>query len=44
MIGRISGTLLAKPPPQVLVDVQGVGYETAGPMGPWLDLPRSANP
>ena len=32
MIGRISGTLLGKEPPQVLVDVGGVGYELDVPM------------
>ena len=32
MIGRITGTLLEKNPPQVLVDVQGVGYEIDVPM------------
>jgi Holliday junction DNA helicase RuvA len=26
MIGRLSGTLLEKNPPQILLDVQGVGY------------------
>jgi Holliday junction DNA helicase RuvA len=28
MIGRLVGTLAAKSPPQVLVDVHGVGYES----------------
>ena len=27
MIGRLAGTLLQKNPPQVLVDVHGLGYE-----------------
>lgn len=40
MIGRISGTLLAKHPPQVLVDVQGVGYEIDVPMSSFYDLPE----
>ena len=39
MIGRISGTLLAKQPPQVLVDVQGVGYEIDVPMSTLYELP-----
>ena len=39
MIGRISGTLLAKAPPQVLVDVHGVGYEVDVPMSTFYDLP-----
>ena len=32
MIGRIAGTLLEKNPPQILVDVGGVGYELEAPM------------
>ena len=32
MIGRISGRLLAKTPPHLLVDVGGVGYEIEAPM------------
>ena len=39
MIGRISGTLAEKQPPQVLVDVQGVGYELAVPMSTFFNLP-----
>ena len=39
MIGRISGTLAEKQPPQVLVDVQGVGYEIAVPMSTFFNLP-----
>ena len=27
MIGRITGTLAEKSPPQLLIDVNGVGYE-----------------
>ena len=30
MIGRLTGRLAAKHPPQVLVDVAGVGYELDG--------------
>ena len=40
MIGRISGTLLEKNPPQVLVDVQGVGYELDVPMSTFYNLPN----
>ena len=32
MIGRLSGQLLEKSPPRVLVDVGGVGYEVDVPM------------
>ena len=31
MIGRLSGTLLEKNPPQILLDVQGVAYEVDVP-------------
>ena len=27
MIGRLKGILLEKQPPEILLDVQGVGYE-----------------
>ena len=39
MIGRLSGALVAKNPPQVLVDVQGVGYEVDVPMSTFYNLP-----
>ena len=39
MIGRIAGVLAAKPPPQVLVDVGGVGYEIDVPMSTFYNLP-----
>jgi len=39
MIGRLSGTLLEKNPPQILVDVQGVGYELDVPMSTFYHLP-----
>lgn len=41
MIGRISGKLLAKHPPQIIVDVQGVGYEIDVPMSTLYQLPAS---
>lgn len=39
MIGRLSGNLLEKTPPQVLVDVHGVGYEVSVPMSTFYNLP-----
>ena len=33
MIGKLTGTLGDKNPPQVLVDCQGVGYEVTVPLG-----------
>ena len=39
MIGRIAGKLLEKHPPQVLVDVNGVGYEIHVPMSTFYNLP-----
>jgi Holliday junction DNA helicase RuvA len=39
MIGRLSGVVAGKAPPQVLVDVQGVGYEVAVPMSTFCNLP-----
>lgn len=39
MIGRLSGRLLRKQPPQVLLDVGGVAYEVDVPMSTFYDLP-----
>jgi len=39
MIGRLTGILLEKNPPQVLVDVHGVGYEVDVPMSTFYNLP-----
>jgi len=39
LIGRLSGTLLEKHPPQVLVDVGGIGYEIDVPMSTFYNLP-----
>ena len=41
MIGRLSGVLLEKNPPQVLVDVQGLGYEVDVPMSTFYNLPAN---
>ena len=40
MIGRLSGILLEKNPPQVLLDVGGVGYEIDVPMSTFYNLPK----
>jgi len=39
MIGRLSGILLEKNPPQLLLDVQGVAYEVDVPMSTFYNLP-----
>lgn len=41
MIGRISGILIEKNPPQILIDVQGLGYLVEVPMSTFYDLPNS---
>jgi holliday junction DNA helicase RuvA len=41
MIGRITGVLVEKRPPQVLVDVQGVAYELDVPMSTFYNLPAA---
>ena len=41
MIGRISGRLVEKHPPQIVVDVQGVGYEVDVPMSTFYNLPAT---
>ena len=40
MIGRLSGTLLEKSPPQILVDVNGLGYDVEVPMSTFYNLPN----
>ena len=41
MIGRITGTLIEKNPPAVLVDCNGVGYEIDVPMSTLYNLPEA---
>ena len=40
MIGRLSGTLVEKNPPQILLDVRGVAYEVDVPMSTFYNLPN----
>jgi len=39
VIGRLTGKLLEKNPPSLLIDVQGVGYEVDAPMSTFYALP-----
>ena len=43
MIGRLHGKLIEKTPPQVLVDVGGVGYEVDVPMSTFCNLPAEGS-
>ena len=44
MIGRLSGTLVAKHPPALMIDVGGVGYELEAPMSTFYELPEAGKP
>ena len=44
MIGKLTGQLLAKNPPEVLVDCHGVGYEVQVPMSTFYHLPALGEP
>lgn len=41
MIGRITGILLEKNPPQILIDANGIGYEIDVPMSTFYNLPAT---
>ena len=43
MIGRIAGILVARHPPQIVVEVHGVGYEIDVPMSTFYHLPATGN-
>ena len=40
MIGRLRGTLLEKQAPQLLIDVNGIGYDVSAPMSTFYSLPE----
>ena len=40
MIGQLHGKLLEKNPPQILIDVSGVGYEVDVPLSTFCNLPE----
>ena len=40
MIGKLTGTLAERNPPQVVVDCNGVGYEVDVPMSTFYNLPN----
>ncbi len=44
MIGQISGILIAKQPPEVVIDVNGIGYEVQMPMTSLYELPDVGEP
>ena len=39
MIGQLRGQILAKHPPLLILDVNGIGYELEAPMSTFYDLP-----
>ena len=41
MIGRLTGILAEKNPPQIVLDVNGVGYELDVPMSTFYNLPSA---
>jgi holliday junction DNA helicase RuvA len=43
LIGRLSGKLVGKQPPQVLIDVGGVAYELDVPMSTFYNLPATGD-
>ena len=41
MISRLSGEIILKRPPQLIIDVNGVGYEMQAPMSTFYNLPEA---
>lgn len=41
MIGRLNGLLIEKQPPEILIEVGGIGYEVQMPMTCFYDLPNT---
>jgi len=41
VIGRLRGEIVYKHPPQLMLDVNGVGYELEAPMSTFYDLPAA---
>lgn len=44
MIGRLTGILISKQPPEIMIDVHGVGYEVQMPMTCLFELPDVGEP
>jgi len=44
MIGKLSGILAERNPPQIVLDVHGVGYEVDVPMSTFYNLPALGEP
>lgn len=44
MIGYLSGVLRAKQAQELLIDVQGVGYEVQVSLNTWFELPETGAP
>ena len=44
MIGRLCGILIQKHAPQLMIDIQGVGYEVQAPMSTFYQLPDLDQP
>lgn len=40
MIGRLRGTLIEKQPPELLIEIGGIGYEVQMPMSCFYELPN----